>query len=146
MSRSPHMKSCLFLSWNIHTVVFFFLFLFPNFCFSVCSYVVIVVTVISLSLLFLMYSAIPLIDASKQPSILTSLLSSSFLDTYCLSIISPRWKTLYILINFLVLWSIFLSSSLIHFVNSPVLLLLLLLLFSFTFGFLQSFTEFSAMT
>ena len=76
--------------------------------------------VISLSLLFLTLFLNPRIDASMQYSILASLLLlSSFLDTYSLSKSSLKCKTLYIIINFLVLWFICLSSSFVHFKDNP---------------------------
>ena len=44
---------------------------------------------------------------------------SSRLGIYSLSVSSPGCKALYIVINFLVLWFICLSSSLVHFRNYP---------------------------
>ena len=49
---------------------------------------------------------------------LTSLLSP-FLDTYSLSTSFLGYKALYIVLSFLVLWSICLSSSIVHFKNGP---------------------------
>ena len=75
---------------------------------------------ISLSLFFLMHFLNIYIEASTQPLKLTSPLSTSFLKIYILSMSSLGWcKTLYIIINFLVLWSICLNSSLAHFKNGP---------------------------
>ena len=52
-------------------------------------------------------------------SMLVSPLPPSLLDTYDLSTSSLRCNGLYMVISFLVLWSICLSSSLIHFKNGP---------------------------
>ena len=46
-------------------------------------------------------------------------LPPSFLDVYSLLTSSLRWKALCIVISFVVLWSICLSSSLVHFKNCP---------------------------
>ena len=48
-------------------------------------------------------------------SMLASLLPPSFVDTYSLSTSSLWCYALYMVISFLVLWSICLSSSLVHF-------------------------------
>ena len=42
-----------------------------------------------------------------------------FLDTYSMSTSSLECKALFIVISFLILWSLCLSSSLIHFKNGP---------------------------
>ena len=65
--------------------------------------------VFSPSLLFLMSSSSPHIDESMHSLTLASPLSPPFLDTYSLS--SFEWKTLYIIINFLVHLSMFFSYS-----------------------------------
>ena len=52
-------------------------------------------------------------------SMLASPLLPSLLDTYILSTSSLGCNALYMAISFLVLWSICLSSSLIHFKNGP---------------------------
>ena len=56
-----------------------------------------------------------------QPFNVGKFSSSSFffLDTYSLSMPSLRCKALCIIIKFLVLWSIYQSSSLVHLKNSP---------------------------
>ena len=51
-------------------------------------------------------------DASKSSS-------PSFLDSYCLTTSSYRYNALYMVISFLVLWSICLSSSLVHLRKHP---------------------------
>ena len=53
-------------------------------------------------------------DASTMSSMLASPLPPSFLDTYSLSTSSLGCNDLCIVISFLVLWSICLSSSLVH--------------------------------
>ena len=73
---------------------------------------------INLSLLFLMNSLSPCINASMQFSMLVSQFPP-FLVSYSLSMSSVRCKALCIIINFLVLWFFCLSSSLVHFKNSP---------------------------
>ena len=87
---------------------------FSRFCFAV--YPEIDIAAISLSLLLIVYSSSVLfiytfLKASKS--------SSSFFSWYKLSMSSFGWKVLCIVSNFLVLWSICLSSSLIHFKNGP---------------------------
>ena len=59
------------------------------------------------------------IEALILSSILTSALPPPFFDTYSLSKISLGCKTLFIIKSFLVLWSICLSFSLVHFMNGP---------------------------
>ena len=102
--------------------LFFFLFLFPSLCCClVCFFVVSAVTG-RCNLAFvalLMLSSCSYIDVSTLSSMRANPFLPSFLDTYCLSI-SFLWCTaLCIVINFLVLWSIFLSSSPVHLKNSP---------------------------
>ena len=46
-------------------------------------------------------------------------LPPSIVDTQCLSMSSIRFKALCIVINFLVFWSIYVSSSLVHVKNDP---------------------------
>ena len=50
---------------------------------------------------------------------LVSPLPPSFLDTYSLSTLSLGWNALCMVISFLILWSICLSSSLSHFSKDP---------------------------
>ena len=59
------------------------------------------------------------IDASTLSSMLVSPLLASFLDTYSLSTSSLGCNALCMVISFLPLWSICLSSSLVHFRNGP---------------------------
>ena len=86
----------------------------------------VVLWVIVLSVLFLvavislsphLWSSSRFINASTLSSILASPLSPSFLDTYSLSTSSLGWNALYMVISFLVLCSICLSSSLVYFKN-----------------------------
>ena len=58
------------------------------------------------------------VDVSMQSSMLDISLPPTFLDTYNLSITSLWCKGLCIVIKFLILWFICLSSSLIYFKNS----------------------------
>ena len=100
----------------------------PYSCFASQFYflVISVPMMIMLSVLFLMAlpprlckSSSHCIDASTLAWMLLGPLPPSFLDTYSLSVLSVGYKTLYIVITFLVLWSICLSSSLVHFKNCP---------------------------
>ena len=104
------------------------------------------VAVISLPPRFSMLSSSHCIDASTLSSMLVSPLPPHFLDTYSLSTSSMGCKALGIVIIFLVLWFISLSSSLVHFKNGPEYLkrriaqvLLLLLLVHFFQVFFLSF-------
>ena len=60
-----------------------------------------------------------LVELVKDVSDVASPLPPSFLNTYGLSMSSLGCKAFCIVINFLVLWSICLSSFLIHFKNDP---------------------------
>ena len=75
--------------------------------------------VMSLSLVFLMLSSSPRIDASTLFSMLVCPLPPSLLNIYSQSPIPLGSKTLCIVINFLVLWSICLSTSPVYFQNNP---------------------------
>ena len=58
-------------------------------------------------------------DMSTLSSMLACPLPPSFLDTYSLSTLSPECNALCIIISFLVLWSICLSSSRVHLRKGP---------------------------
>ena len=58
-------------------------------------------------------------DASTLSSMLASPLPPSVLETYSLSTSSLGCNALCIVISFLVLWSIYLSSSLVHLRKGP---------------------------
>ena len=73
--------------------------------------------ILLLAALFFVFCSNPCMDASTLSSMLASSLPSSFLDTYDLSASSLRCKDMCIVINFHVLWSICLHSSLDHFKN-----------------------------
>ena len=77
------------------------------------------VAVISFPLCFSMYFSYHCLDTSTLFSILASFLPPSFLDTYSVLTSSLRRKALCMVISFLVLWSICLRSSLVHFKNGP---------------------------
>ena len=79
-------------------------FMFPSFFQFSCKFLVL----ISLFAFFRFY-----------PSMLASPLPSSFLDTYNLSMSPLGYKALFIVIGFLILWSICWSSSIVHFKNGP---------------------------
>ena len=64
---------------------------------------------------FSIYSSNPCNDVSLLSSMLASHHTPSFLDTYNLSTSSPGCSALDMVISFLVLWSICLSSSLLYF-------------------------------
>ena len=59
------------------------------------------------------------INASTLSSVLASPLPPTFLDTYSLSTSSLGYNALCMVISFLVLWSICLSSSLVYFKSGP---------------------------
>ena len=88
----------------------------------IMPFVVVLVAIISLSLPIFMKIWSPRIDATMLSSILSSSLLYSFRHTYILCISSLRCKGLYIFINFLVPWTIYLSSFPVHFKNDPVYL------------------------
>ena len=100
-------------------------------CFSshFCFLVIVILLSIMLSVSFLMavispscfsmYSSSRCIDASTLSSMQASPLPPSFLDTYSLSTSSQGCIALCIVISFLVLWSICLSSSLVHLRKGP---------------------------
>ena len=97
-----------------------------NFCFLVfvvplvlVSFELFLVAVTSLSSRFSMLYLSRCIDASTPSSKLANLLSPSFLDAYNLSTSFLGCNVLCMVISFFVLWSICLSSSLVHFNNSP---------------------------
>ena len=69
---------------------------------------------ISFSLLFLMQCLSHRIDASTKSSMMISLLPSSFLDIYRLSISSLRSKVLCIVVYFFIFWSTSLMVSLFN--------------------------------
>ena len=99
-----------------------------HFCFLVFVLLIIMLSVLflisitSLSLLFFMYSSSPYIDALTLSLMLANPLPPSFLDTYNQSISSLGCEALCIVIGFLVIWIICLSSSLVYFKNGPVYL------------------------
>ena len=82
------------------------------------SSVLFLVAVIRIPLSFSVLSLSRCIDALTF-SMQVSPLPPSFLDTYSLSTSSVGCKTLFLVINFLVLWSICSTSSLVHFKNGP---------------------------
>ena len=83
------------------------------------SSVLFMVAAISLPQHFSVLTLCRCFDASIRSSILVSLLSSSFCNTYSLSTLSLECKVLCVVISFLNLWPICLSSSLVHFKNDP---------------------------
>ena len=93
-------------------------------CILACPYVIVLAAVISLSLLFFVYSSSAWIVASTQSSMLTRPLPPFFLETYSLSVSSLGCSALCIVISFLVLWFICRSSSLVHFRNGPEYLIM----------------------
>ena len=104
----------------------------PYSCFSsnFCFLVIVILLSIMLSVSFQMavlsppsylctYSSSRCIDASTLSSMMTSPLPPSFLDTYSLSMSSLGCNAIFMVISFLVLRSICLSSSLVHVRKSP---------------------------
>ena len=101
---------CSFSSNVCFLVLFVVLILMPSELF--------LVVVISLHSRYSMLSSSRYIDASTLSSMVASPLSP-FLNTYNLSTLSLRCNALFMVINFLVFWSICWSPSLIHFKNGP---------------------------
>ena len=101
--------------------MFSFPFLFPSYCYSVIYRVVSIVSggrnQSSFVFFYVVFESLyRCVDAS---SILASPLPPSFLGTYSLSTSSLGCNALCIVISFLVLWSICLSSSLVHLRKGP---------------------------
>ena len=101
-------------------------------CFSsyLCFLVIVVLLVLMLSVLFLvavispsprfsLYPSSRYIDVPTLFSMLANALPPFFLDTYNLSTSSLGCNALCMVISFLVLWSLCLSSYLVHFKNGP---------------------------
>ena len=112
----------LFISrFKMSIELFSFPFLFPSYCHSVVHRVNSFVSdgCNESSIVFLYIVSSRCIDASTLSSMLASPLPPSFLETYSLSTSSLRCKALCIVISFLVLWSICLSSSLVHLRKGP---------------------------
>ena len=95
-----------------------------------CFLVFVILLSIVLSVLFLMAVISPLscfsmlsssrcMDVSTLFSVLANPLSPSFLGTYSLSTSSLGCNALCMFVSFLVLWSIYLSSSLVHLRKGP---------------------------
>ena len=103
--------------------MFFFLFLFfflvIIILLAIVSSVSFLVTVICPPSCFFMKFSSHRIDASTLSSMLASLLPPPFLDIYSRLTSSLECSALFMLISFLILWSICLSSSLIHFTKGP---------------------------
>ena len=104
----------------------------PQSCFPshFCFPVVVILSLIELSLsslmvvisppsCFSMLSSSRCMDASTVSSMLASPLPPSFQDTYSLSTSSQGYNALCMVISFLVLWSICLSSSQVHLRKGP---------------------------
>ena len=110
----------LFISRLKRPELFFFPFLFPIYCRSVVHSVVCLVFdgCNQSSSVFFMSPSSRCIDAAMLSSMLESSLPPSFLDTYSLLTSSLGCNALCMVISFLVLWSICLSS-LVHFKMGP---------------------------
>ena len=96
-----------------------FSFLFIVILLAIVLSVSFLMAVISPSLCFSVLSLSRCIDASTLSSMLANPLPPSILDTYSLSTSSLWYNNLCMVISFLVLWSICLSSSFPHFKNGP---------------------------
>ena len=111
----------LFVGGNAHRVVFLPIFVFWLFffCWCLCLMLVSFLTGYNQSSpsSFLCNSSSCCIDVSTLTSMLESLLPPYFLYTYSLSVLSLWCNALCIVISCLVLWSICLSSSPVHFKN-----------------------------
>ena len=127
LSHVQDFSSQISLVWHLILSIqlFFFSFLLRSYF---CSVDLCVVCIVSggcnqSSPRFLMWSSSHCIGASMLSSMLPSPLPLSFLDTYSLSTLSMGYKTLWIVMSFLVLWSICWSSLqccqvLFHFLSS----------------------------
>ena len=98
--------------------LFSFPFLFPSFCHSVIYRVVSVVSDGRNKSSFVFFYVV-LDGCVKLSSMMAIPLPPSFLGTYSRSTSSLGCNALCIVISFLVLWSIFLSSSLVHLRKGP---------------------------
>ena len=98
MSKFFCVKFCVFVAWNVYTVVF--LPIFSRYCCSVDLYAFPVV-VISLSLLLFMQCSSRLIDVSMKSLMLAKPLPPYFLDTGNQSMSSLGCKAFCIIITFL---------------------------------------------
>ena len=114
-------KCCLLVVWSGHRVVFFshFRFLVVVILSSIVLSVSFLMAVIGPRSCFSMWSSSRCIDASTLSSMLASPLPPSFLDTYSQSTSSLGCNVLCMIISFLVLWSICLSSFLVHLRKGP---------------------------
>ena len=101
--------------------LFSFPFLFPSFCHSVIYRVVSIVSNGRNQSWFLFFYVVFLscMDVSTLSSMRANSLPPSFLGTYSLSTSSLGCNALCMAISFLVLWSICLSSSLVHLRKGP---------------------------
>ena len=101
--------------------LFFFLLIFSGYFHSADPHVVSIASggynQSSTALIYVVFQSC--IDALMLPSMLASSHPPSFLDTYSLPTSSLGCNVLCTVISFLVLWSIFLSSSLVYFKNGP---------------------------
>ena len=96
MSRFSCKQYHKFVAWNIHTVVFNYCFkIFVAFLFVLMLVLLLLTAVISLSLLFLMYSLRPFFLSINATSVLASSLLP-FLDTYSLPISSFWWSSVFL--------------------------------------------------
>ena len=103
MSKFSHVRFRLFVAWIVFLPIFiFWLFLF---CLYLCC----------MYCFWWLWSLSHYIDESMQGSPPPL----SFLDIYCRSVSYLGCRTLCIVISFLVLWSISVSSSLVRFNNGP---------------------------
>ena len=109
---------CLLVVYSSHRVVFS-PFLFPSCCHSIVYRIVGCVSDGCNQSSFMFFYVVfePLYQCVT--SMLASPLPFSFLDTYSLSTLSLGYNALCIVISFIVLWSICLSSSLVHLRKGP---------------------------
>ena len=107
------------LSFEISIELFLFAFLF-SICYSVvhCAVCAVSGRFDKPSIFFMKHSSL-CIDKYTLYSMLANPLSPSILDTYSQSMWSFGYKTLCIVISFLLLWFICLGFSRVHFKNSP---------------------------
>ena len=124
------MGDVVYKSFKTSIELFFFPFLFPSYCHSVVLRVVSIVSDGCNQSFVFFY----VVFESSYRCVNVVFNAPSFLDTYSLSTLSLGCNDLCIVISFLVLWSICLSYSLVHFISR-------LLLFSFPFSIFFSFEQ-----
>ena len=115
MSKISRVRIRFFVTWSVHRVVFLpiFLFYIILFCWLLCC----LCCFKWLSSVFLCACVCCLQVVISMQQLWCERCPHSFLDTHSLSVSSQGCKVLCLVSSLLVLWSICLSSSLVHFQN-----------------------------